>query len=247
MEYNLLSFGISDVGFVRQNNEDAWVAYPEENFYIVADGMGGHLAGEVAAEEAINALSKYIREMKETAGDLSFEEAQGAVHYAMAETNAEVFEISQTKDEYRGMGTTLCCLYFHDAGLIYGHIGDSRIYRFRGNLLNQLTRDHSLVAELTAKGNLSDMEVAEMGLKNVITKAVGTGPIIDPSVDITEVECGDIYFMCTDGLTDMLSFEEIQKILQEHREVEPATTALVDAAKEMGGVDNITVVMVQVV
>lgn len=246
MSYRLRSYGLSDIGHVRNNNEDVWAELPDYNFFVLADGMGGHRAGEVAAEEAVKCLSQQVKEMvgPETPS-FSFEEAQGMIQFAIENTNLHVHEMSRADATLSGMGTTICCLYFHPKGVICGHVGDSRIYRLRSGVLEQLTRDHSLLREMIDKGHLTDREGEEAGFKNVITRAIGTEQYIEPSVHMTEVVDGDIYIMCTDGLTDMLTQREIQTIVNQCESIEAMTFALIESAKRRGGHDNVTVVAVE--
>lgn len=247
MTYKLKSYGLTDVGHIRENNEDVWAALPEYRFFVLADGMGGHRAGEIAAEEAVNALCTIIKTAHEAGrSPLQFDEAHGMILLAIEEANVQVFNKSMSDPAYFGMGTTLCCLYFHPQGLIYGHVGDSRIYRLRQGKLEPLTRDHSLIGELIDKGHLSKQESEECGFKNVITKAIGTDSYIEPSVHMVDIQSEDTYIMCTDGLTDMLSQDDIEKIANKYPTIEKITQALIDAAKAKGGHDNITVVIVQV-
>lgn len=247
MPYKIDSYGLSDIGHVRDNNEDVWTALPQYNFFVLADGMGGHQAGEVAAEEAVASLCSSIKEMVgPDTPSFSFEEAHGMIQLAIERTNTHVYEMSRSNSSLRGMGTTLCCLYFHPKGLVYGHVGDSRIYRHRRGQLEQLTSDHSLVREMIDKGHLSQHEGEEASFKNVITRAIGTDRWIESSVHMTDVANEDFIIMCTDGLTDMLSHEEIQSILRQFQSVELVTEALVAAAKDKGGRDNVTVVTVKV-
>jgi protein phosphatase len=143
------------------------------------------------------------------------------------------------------MGTTLCCLSFHPEGLIYAHVGDSRIYRLRQGQLEQLTQDHSLLRELIELGQLSEQQAEEFLYKNIITKAIGTELSVEPSVAQTNLEEGDVLLMCTDGLTDLVCRKEMQELLNRYPE-EEAVQMLVGKAKENGGYDNITIILVKV-
>lgn len=247
MPYKIQAHGISDVGHVRHNNEDVWAELPDHFFYVLADGMGGHQAGEVAAEEAVNALCSQIRSMFEPGADaFTFDEAQGAIQLAIENTNTVVFQKSIKSPELNGMGTTLCCLLFHPQGVIFGHVGDSRIYKMRGGYLDPLTRDHSLLREMIERGKTSTNGDDHKRMKNVITRAIGTEPYVEPAVHMTEVSEGDLFLMCTDGLTDMLTDDEISSILSQPFPIDVLSQTLVNEAKEKGGRDNITVVLVLV-
>lgn len=247
MPYRVSAFGLSDIGLVRQNNEDYWAAMPELGFYALADGMGGHRAGEIASKLAIDTLCETIESaLGEESDELSFEEAHGVMQLAIEHTNRTVYERGQSNEDFRGMGTTLCCLLFHRKGLIYAHVGDSRIYRLRKGKLEQMTRDHSLLREMIELGQLSERQADEFVYKNIITRAVGTESEIDPSVHMADLQNHDIYLMCSDGLSDMLTVSEMEKILNKYKTIEEAGTKLVKTAKENGGYDNVTLVLMQV-
>lgn len=247
MPYKIHAFGLTDIGHVRDNNEDLWGEVPECLFYVLADGMGGHRAGEVAAEEAVNAVCDQIKTMFPPGEEpLTFEEAHGAMHLAIENTNAIVHAKGRSSPELRGMGTTLCSLLFHPQGLIYAHVGDSRIYRVRHGMLDQLTRDHSLLRELMEKGRVHSQGDDGKRIKNIITKAIGTEPNVDPAVHMSEVQEGDLFMMCTDGLSDMLKDSEIEAIMGRDEPIKLLAHRLVEAAKAKGGHDNITAVIVHV-
>lgn len=247
MSYKLASFGLSDTGLVRQNNEDYWNEIPHLQFFALADGMGGHRAGEIASKEAIHALmdilNKTIGESVET---LDLSEMHGIMQYAIEHANQTIYKMGTKDAELRGMGTTLCCLLFNLQGLIYAHVGDSRIYRLRDSKLEQLTKDDSLIRQLSDAGHIRNCSSGESPYKGIITKAIGTEKIVDPSVHITEIMDQDVYLMCTDGLSDMLSLKEIEKVLNRYSDVEVAGKMLIARAKEKGGFDNITVVLTKV-
>lgn len=247
MPYRVTAFGLSDIGLVRQNNEDTWAALEKLGFFVLADGMGGHRAGEVASKLAVETMCGAIESAFDgNIEDLSFEEAHGVVQLAIEVTNRAVYETGKECPEYRGMGTTLCCLQFHPKGVIYAHVGDSRIYRLRHNQLEQVTRDHSLIREMVDLGQIHEGHAEEYVYKNIITRAVGTEPEIDPSVHMVDIADNDIYMMCTDGLSDMLSIKEMERILNKDYPLDKASQHLVMNAKERGGYDNVTVVLIRV-
>lgn len=227
--YSIESFGISDLGLVRANNEDVFHEIPRHHFFILADGMGGHNAGEIAAKEVVHHLSTSVCQLFSTETSPSPSETLlSLLHHAILKANLWVHELSEQKKELSGMGTTLCCLLLHKESLIYAHVGDSRIYRFR-NKLEQLTEDHSLIPG-----------------KNIITRAIGTNPVVEPDISISKLEPNDIYFLCSDGLTDFVSHEELSYILKEHACIKTASRRMIDAAKTKGGSDNITVLMIKI-
>lgn len=239
--------GLSDIGLVRQNNEDVWGQVPKIHFYVIADGMGGHQAGEIAARETVTTLCEIVsKNLNLEDEDLTLEEARHILIESIEEVNAHVYKMSRKDPDLRGMGTTLCCLLVHPKGLIYAHVGDSRIYRLRSEKLFQLTKDHSLMRELIDLGQLQEKQTGEFFYRNIITKAVGTEPLVEPSVRLTSLMKKDIYLMCTDGLSDMLSLEEMEKIMNTPSTLRHAANELVKAAKEKGGIDNITLVMIKV-
>jgi PPM family protein phosphatase len=244
MPYKVWACGLSDVGLVRQNNEDMWGQLPEEQFFVIADGMGGHQAGEVAARESVQALCRLLKQASKNT-DKSIGKAQQTLLHLIQEVNGIIYNLGQTAHSLKGMGTTLCCIWLHPTGLIYAHVGDSRIYRFRSNKLEQLTQDHSLLQELVDMGQLNEQQAEDFIYKNIITKAIGTEPFVEPSVEIDQIEYDDLFIMCTDGLTDLLSLEDIQRVVRQTPEQEIAKH-LVKLAKQRGGHDNITVVVVKV-
>jgi serine/threonine protein phosphatase PrpC len=247
MPYKLTAVGLSDIGLVRHNNEDVWELFPKWNFYILADGMGGHQAGEVAAKEAVRQLSKLIEKQIDPHDDtLEIDEARRIILEAIEEVNSHIFKLGRKDPELRGMGTTLCCLLFHPKGVIYAHVGDSRIYRLRGKKLFQMTKDDSLLRELMDQGQLNAQQAADFAYKNIITKAIGTEPHVQPSARLADIMDQDIYLMCTDGLSDPLSKPEMEEIMNVKRPLKETAQTLIDAAKEKGGNDNITVVLIKV-
>ncbi len=233
MGYIIESFGISDLGLARDTNEDVFHEIPIHRFFVLADGMGGHNAGEIAAKEAVHHLSTSICQI------FSSEEEPASLdkplpellHKAILGANQWVHQLSEQKEELQGMGTTLCCFLLHEDSLVCAHIGDSRIYRFR-EALEQITEDHRASASSNKK--------------NMITKAIGTSPHVEPTINTLPVSSNDIYFLCSDGLTDYVSDEEISNILQNHLCIKAASKELVNIAKIKGGGDNITILMVKV-
>ncbi len=257
--FNLVSHAVSDVGCFRSNNEDAFKIIADHQLYIIADGMGGHQAGEIAAREEVEMFAQDFCErlhaicLNERHETRTLQEADlaGSVaacaEKAVEAANNHIYSLGQKHKAYAGMGTTLCALCFISASVVVVHVGDSRIYRLRGENLVQLTSDHSLTQELLDSGCFEAREVEGMSCGHVLTRAVGTCPSVDPTITIHPVIAGDIYVLCSDGLTDMLENEEISSILMQSRTVEERVRALIALAKENGGYDNITVVMIEVV
>lgn len=242
MPYQVTVHGVSDVGLVRSNNEDAW--RQEDLFCVLADGMGGHQAGEIASKKTVDYLSEFYLKVRDSFSD-DPDKARQILQKMIEEVNRYIYDLSQTEADWKGMGTTLCCLLLQPETLIYAHVGDSRIYRLRNNSLEQLTHDHSLLRELIDLGRLNERQAKEFSYKNIITRAIGTSPVVKPSISQTSLLPEDLILMCTDGLSDLLSEEEIKKICDESSESEMGKN-LVARAKEKGGYDNITVVVLKV-
>ena len=228
--------GVTDPGRRRRRNEDAYVCEPP--LFAIADGMGGAQAGEVASGLAAAVL-------EEATGD---ERGEERVASLIQEANRRVFQRSNEDAATSGMGTTMTvALVDHTDGTIaFGHVGDSRAYRVRGGELEQLTDDHSLVGELVRSGRLSPEEAESHPQRSVITRALGTEPDVDVDTFTVDAEPGDIYLLCSDGLTDMTSTRDILAAVESSNDLDDAAHALVRAANDGGGEDNITVVLFQI-
>lgn len=224
--------GASDTGRKRRRNEDAYVIAPP--LFAVADGMGGAQAGEVASKLAAAALEDT------DPGALS---GSDRVISLIQEANRRVYERSNADPSASGMGTTMTVALVEGDAVTFGHVGDSRAYLLRDGTMEQLTEDHSLVNELLKSGKLSPEEAETHPQRSVITRAVGTDPDVDVESFTIEAHEGDVFLICSDGLTDMVADEEIFAVLDRHHDdLDRATKALVSAANRGGGVDNITVV-----
>jgi PPM family protein phosphatase len=223
-------------GRKRRRNEDAFVERPP--LFAVADGMGGAQAGEVASRLAAAALED------DADGATGPEERVVAL---IEEANRRVFQRANEDEAASGMGTTMTVALVDGDQVTIGHVGDSRAYRFRAGELEQLTDDHSLVAELVRSGRLTPEEADTHPQRSVITRAVGTDPDIDVDRFTVEAAPGDVYLICSDGLSDMLDERQIRDVFSEHSDdLEAAAKALVGAANRVGGDDNITVVVFQI-
>jgi len=245
--FRLKSFGLSDVGLVRSNNEDVWSFIEESGFFALADGMGGHNAGEIAAKEAVRFVCSSIEELfVSSEKEWNVFDLCAFTKLSIENANSWVHHLGKKKKECKGMGTTLCTLLFHERSLIYGHVGDSRIYRYRQSALEQLTKDHSLKNDLIAKGKYPKASKKPFPYKNVLTRAIGTQHEIEAEIHIAPVNTNDLYLMCSDGLTDYVSDTEICSIIEKHQDPQEITKALVTIAKQKGGNDNITIVSVYV-
>lgn len=244
--FKLKAFGLSDIGHIRKNNEDVFLAQKEYGFFALADGMGGHKAGEIAASEAVRFVASSIEELfVETEKVHSIFDLSSFNKLCIENANLWVHHLGRKKREYHGMGTTLCTLLFHDRSLIYGHVGDSRIYRFREGLLEQLTTDHSLLAEMLAKGEIVKESLQNFPHKNILTRAIGTQKEVEAEIHVAPVIENDLYLMCSDGLTDQVPDQTIKEILTETKDIQKGAASLVEEAKKRGGHDNITVLLIR--
>ncbi|MGA8163620.1 MAG: Stp1/IreP family PP2C-type Ser/Thr phosphatase [Waddliaceae bacterium] len=247
LNYSIIACGNSDMGLVRENNEDAWAIEPKDNIFILADGMGGHCGGEVAAKKAVESFSSLMKSsFGLSAKNKTLEQTCEQLRRLIQQINISVHQKGQNDRELHGMGTTLCCVYFHEEGLIHAHVGDSRIYQLREKKLHRLTEDHSLVSDLLKMGQLNARQAQEHAFKNVITKAIGTQPRVEPTVKRCKLAIGDQYMMCSDGLSDLLSQKEIEQIMNQSPSLEKTVKRLILAANRQGGHDNITVVLMKV-
>ena len=233
--------GHTDVGRVRSQNEDALLQQPLRGLVAVADGMGGHAAGDVASRIAVDVLDDRTVEF---AGDPT-EQLADAVHAAPE----AILKAARADPELQGMGTTLTALRVHESdGCVIVHVGDSRAYRWRGERLEQLTRDQTWVQEQVEAGTLSEDRARDHPFASILTGALGIEDQ-DIEVQVLEPECepGDTFLLCSDGLIARLSDEEVRAVLERHaNDLDETAHALVDAANEAGGPDNITVALVQV-
>nr|AYM54064.1 phosphoprotein phosphatase [Byssovorax cruenta] len=234
--------GLSDIGKQRIHNEDRFILLPEFNVFAVADGMGGHQAGEVASRMAANAIAMYFRK---GARERSVSDKLRA---AVSHANTRIFARSDDSRKHRGMGTTIVAVAYDPslAELFIAHAGDSRCYRVRDGRMRQLTRDHSLVADaLLHHPDLSERDLAYLP-RNVITRALGVGPSVDLDFRTEHVELGDVYLLCSDGLHGLVSDEAIAAIIKGHESLSDACAALIKEANDKGGRDNITAVLVRI-
>lgn len=253
----LICAGMTDVGSARDHNEDDfYLSDGAEALCVVADGMGGHRSGEVASAMAIKAIVEYYRETMESvdhAAEAEKEDADAAdliqhrLAQAVQNANRCVFEAASESELYRGMGTTIVSGYFTNEGVYLAHIGDSRAYRMRDGELQQRTEDHSLANEYVRMGILSPEDVEYFPYKNVITRACGLTDEVEVDVRYDELQAGDLYVFCSDGLTDMVNDKRLAEILgEDDAELDDLCRQLIKEANENGGADNITVVLARV-
>ncbi len=242
----------TDAGRVRQNNEDAVFTDSRLGLAVLADGMGGHNAGEVASNMAITALSSELshafkKQPPYSIGANGLPIAHELLSDVILRTNAAVNLAARSYPKFAGMGTTLVAVQFYDNKLVVAHVGDSRLYRLREDFITRLTRDHSLLQEQIDKGIISPEEARFAPNRNLVTRALGVDPTV--SVDISEHEAlpGDLYLLCSDGLNDMAEDKEIAAILTAFSSnLQLCTTQLVEMANEHGGRDNVSVILARI-
>lgn len=237
-------FGLSDVGHCRETNEDQFFFDPSLGLYAVADGMGGHAAGEVASRLAVEAVAETFRL---NGAPRDRRHAADKLRAALAEANRRICESIRAHVEQRGMGTTLVALIIGDNHAIVGHVGDSRAYLLRDGRLERLTSDHSWVSEQVRAGLLTDDDAQRHPMRNIVTRALGSRDEVTADVAEHEIRPGDVFLLCSDGLNAMLTDDQIREQLVRHAgDPEAACRALVAAANARGGEDNTTVIVLSV-
>lgn len=239
------AFATSDVGKTRQINEDFYYISSENEpvkLFIVADGMGGYNGGEIASKLAVDSARNYILSNFESSKE-DKESLLNLVKNSSMYANMIVYEKAMKNEELKNMGTTLdICLIYENKAFI-SHIGDSRVYRIRKDFMRRLTKDHSYVQQLVDEGKITKEESVNHPKKNMLIKALGCTEYIEPDVTVKGFIKGDIMLMCSDGLTNMIPENEILKILKEN--LDDPSKVLVDRANELGGLDNITAVIIK--
>ena len=237
---------LTDTGRSRDNNEDALVFDEETGVAVLADGMGGYNAGEVASSMATTLIRDGICAWLRGAGAL---DDGAAVRQAMEDyvqdANLAIFQAANANPQYSGMGTTLVMAVFRDSMVHVGHVGDSRCYRLRGGVLQQITRDHSLLQEQLDAGLVTPEQALHSNIRNLVTRAVGVEAMTLLEVNSFLIEPGDLYLLCSDGLSDMVQEAAIAKIVSADVDIRKKAEILVDTANQNGGRDNISVLMVE--
>lgn len=240
----------TDRGRLRLHNEDCLAAIAESGFAVLADGMGGHNAGEVASRMAVEVISSGIEAVVRAGGaeHLDSAGAELLITERIAHANARIYEAGHSRREYAGMGTTIVVALWRNATVTIGHIGDSRMYRMRAGELKQLTHDHSLAQEHVDRGILSADEARIASIRNILTRTVGNALQVTAELNSFDVVADDLYLLCSDGLTDMLTDEQIgQAMISFGAEVQQAVDQLIQQANDQGGADNVSVILVRVV
>jgi PPM family protein phosphatase len=235
----------TDVGMIRAGNEDSVHAgaTSHRGLFMVADGMGGHAAGEVASAMAVQILTREITAL----GPVTLDVAEQALRAAIRSANRAIFERTIAESEKQGMGTTVSVLLLLGGHYLIGQVGDSRIYRWRENRLEQLTKDHSYVQEQVDAGYLTPAQARAHPYSNVITRCVGATPDLDPDTFVGELRAGDLFLIASDGLTGMIEDDRLQQIIASRVSPGRLVDTLIHEANGRGGLDNITAVVVQVI
>ncbi len=248
--FALTAYGESDTGLVRETNEDSFAVVRHLGLFMVADGMGGAAAGEVASHAVIDHVQRAVEDGETTwPMDSSLRSPESGPRRFIAgihRANRHIYRQSGEDWRRRGMGTTFAGLFLMERSAVIAHVGDSRVYRFRDGVLEQMTRDHSLANHLVEMGFLRPEDVATYPRRNVITRAVGTHENVEVDARIIDVRAGDVFLLCSDGLTGELSDREIATILAQASLPFGTVATLVDRALAHGGSDNVTAVLVRV-
>ncbi len=244
---------LTNVGRKRTQNQDRYLVQPEDHFFVVCDGMGGHFGGEIAAQTAVDTLSSFFAETRGQdditwpyKGNRKLPEFENRLAVAVKWANFKVFEKSQTDAKIKGMGTTCVGIVIDGEQCAIGHVGDSRCYRVRNGTIEQMTEDHSLLNDYKKVAKLSPEEIKNFPHKNIIVRALGMKEHVQVDTHIEALQPGDLYLLCCDGLSGEVEDPDIQRIVNENRgNLDKTCEALVAQALEHGGRDNVTVVLVQ--
>jgi protein phosphatase len=250
---NISAGGETNVGVKRPANEDNFLRLDEELLYVVADGMGGHSSGEVASQIAVDGIANFYNATSQDEDitwpykmdkNRPYDENRMIMSVKLA--NLRIFEASQSESRYRGMGTTVAGFNFVDDHALVAHVGDSRVYRIRNQQIMQLTEDHSLLNDYIKAKKLTPEEIENFPHKNVIVRALGMKDSVLVDLNKFPIVVGDIYLACSDGLSGMITDEQILEIVNTTTNLDKACKILINKANEAGGIDNITVVIARV-
>jgi protein phosphatase len=251
--FTLTSFGITDVGLRRSHNEDNFSRNDELGLYVVADGMGGHAAGEVASLNAIETINEFVKRQADDSSvtwpfgfDARFSNQANALLNGIRLANQRVFDLQHSKTDLSGMGTTVAALRIEGHQCVIAHVGDSRVYRFRGGELELMTSDHSWVNEQLQKQIITAEEARNHRYRNVITRALGNRLDLDIDARVETLQGEDMFLLCSDGLSGMIEDEDIAVGLDPAADLREMANRLIAAANMAGGHDNISVVVVKV-
>jgi len=249
---SLEMYAMTDVGIKRNHNEDYVGITPSHGFAVLADGMGGHSAGEVASKMAVDLITSSLKskllDIPQAAvnEDTGFTGESMLTREAIRTANDIIYNTAQRKPECAGMGTTVLVAVFYADRISAAHVGDSRMYRLRNNILTHVTEDHSLIHEQVRRGLVTAKDARNSMIKNLVTRALGLESGVEADIIEDTVQAGDIYLMCSDGLTDVVSDEIIQLTLSTHsKDFKKAGEELTRLANEAGGPDNISLIMIR--
>jgi len=239
---HLTCAGRTDVGIIRSGNEDNYLMAPERGIFVVADGMGGHAAGEVASEMAVKSVARELGSLR----GMSEEEIGERMRLAIRAANGAIFGRTLTEHDKRGMGTTVTALALYAARFLIGQVGDSRAYLFREGKLMQLTKDHSYVQEQVDAGYLTPEQARSHPYSNVITRCVGANSDVMPDIYVGAVKPRDVFLLASDGLTGMLEDRQLAEVIATKRMPQEQVDDLIREANRFGGLDNITAIVVRI-
>lgn len=248
------SYGLSDVGKRRDKNEDSILIDDEQGLYIIADGMGGHLGGEFASHLAVQTVQEIFRQITEDPDATLLEEQENVgtdlgerLKYAIRVASMRVFEEAERDENLSGMGTTTVSIAIDNGKAYIANVGDSRVYLVRDHQITQLTEDHSLVSEQIRAGFINEERARNHRLKNIITRSVGYQKDVDADLFVRDLEEGDLFLLCSDGLTNLVDDAEILKVIEKGKSIQKACERLVEEANRNGGDDNISVILLETV
>jgi len=238
-----ISYGThTDRGKVRESNEDSYAANAKNRLFLVADGMGGHAAGEIASSIAASTVEEYValRHSSPLA-------PRDILQLAVREANTRIYHTQLDRAEFAGMGSTLTAILLRNGKYYVAHVGDSRAYLLRDGVLRQITRDHSVVWDLLEKGLIEKKDLSGHPKKNLITRSIGPHPQVEIDMEAGDVQAGDVYLLCSDGLTDVVADENLGRLLSGSRGTpQQLSEDLVEAANRAGSPDNITAVVLRI-
>lgn len=241
--------GFTDIGLRRSHNEDQIGFNQNLGIAVLADGMGGHQAGEVAAQMAVNSVMEALQSLikGQNTGPITSSRLLEYVSHTISDSNCKIFQAAEAQEAHKGMGTTVIAAVVNGSRCFAGHVGDSRLYLFRNRQLKRMTKDHSLVQDLIDKGFYTEAEARNAHVGHVVTRALGTRSDVEVDMIYQDLEPDDVLLLCSDGLTDMVQDWLIEETLAERREDLNATARkLVTLANRHGGKDNISVILIQV-
>ena len=242
----------TDVGMKRTHNEDYFSLMEDEQLFIVADGMGGHSSGEIASRMAAETVSEFYQRTKDEEATWPYKMDRGLSYIenrlvcGVKLANYKIYEAASKDIRYKGMGTTLVTCLVSGDKIYIAHVGDSRLYRFRADALQQVTRDHSLLEDYKdAKPDMTEEEERNFPHKNVITRALGMRDTVQVDVKTEDVMDGDMYVLCSDGLSGMVTDDHLEEILSNGEDLEAIVSEMTDQANSAGGVDNVTTLLIE--